>query len=204
MISFPEFFARVEKIPYQYTHPRLIYSIIRTLGIRRVIEIGCHIGYATCWMARGVQENGGGAVYCIDPFCWVNEAQESQFVANTSACDVHREVCLIKGRSEEVAWPISPELVFVDGNHTYPVAKHDADKAKLMGAKVIILHDTVAWEGSRKHSEETREQLNAEWAGWDFMDINSECGMTILIRREPKKPQWGEDIGEQWDKPQLR
>ena len=49
----PEFYSVVETIPYQYRHPRMLHALIRWLNIKTAIEIGTHIGYAACWMARG-------------------------------------------------------------------------------------------------------------------------------------------------------
>lgn len=193
-----QFRETAAKIPYQYRHPEMIYALIRWLQVKTAIEIGTHIGMTACWMARALQENGGGHLHCIDPFCWTNESQEEQWRANIEMCGVSDVVTLIKGRSQEVEWP-SAELVFVDGNHTYPVARHDADKARDGGARCIILHDTVAWEGSRIHAEEIRTA--PAWGEWDKMEVNFDCGMMILIKREVKPPSWGEDSGEQWDKP---
>lgn len=204
MIHYSTFLTNVDQIDYKYDHPLLIYSLMRCFKIRHAIEIGCHIGYTSCWMARAIQENkdyfdDDGMLTCIDPFCWVNEKQEELWNKHIDACGVRDSVQLIKGRSQEVEWP-KAELVFVDGNHTYPVAKHDTEMARDIGAHIIILHDTVAWEGSRRHSEELRD--DPAWDGWDKMDINTECGMMILIKRSEKQPSWGEDAGEQWDKPQ--
>lgn len=195
-----DFYRAVETIPYQYRHPRMLHALIRWLQVRTVLEIGTHIGYAACWMAQALRENGGGMLHCIDPFCWVNENQEEQWRENISKCGVADHVTLIRGRSQEVEWPVA-ELVFVDGNHTYTVAKHDADRARDMGARCLILHDTVAWEGSRRHAEEIR--ADPQWDGWDKMEANFDCGMMILLRRESKPPCEGEDIGEHWDKPTL-
>jgi predicted O-methyltransferase YrrM len=193
------FTKAAESINYRYDHPKLIYAFLRCLGITRAIEIGCHIGYTSCWMAKAIQENGGGMLYCIDPFCWVEEPQEEAWNQSIDSCGVRDAVTLIKGRSQEVEWPSDIECVFVDGNHTYPVAKHDAEKARDMGARLIFLHDTVAWDGSRRHAEEIMD--DPAWSGWDKMQVNSECGITVLLKQSQKPASWGEDSGEQWDKP---
>jgi predicted O-methyltransferase YrrM len=41
------------------------YLVTRLIGARRVFELGSGYGYSTAWFARGVQENGGGAVYHV-------------------------------------------------------------------------------------------------------------------------------------------
>lgn len=190
-----EFKYRVGSIPYQYRHPKMIAALISWLQIKTAIEIGTHIGFCACWMGKALKENGGH-LYCIDPFCWVEENQEEQWRANIELCELQDTVTLIKGRSQEVEWPLA-ELVFVDGNHTYPVAKHDAEQARENGARCIILHDTVAWEGSVKHADEVR--TDPAWGDWDKVEANFDCGIMILLKREPKPPSWGEDSGEKWD-----
>jgi len=39
------------------------YQITRLCGARRVFEMGSGYGYSTAWLARAVQENGGGEVH---------------------------------------------------------------------------------------------------------------------------------------------
>ncbi len=187
----------VEAIPYQYPHPKILHGLIRWLVPAVVVEVGTHIGMSACWMARALQQNNTGHLYCIDSFCWVNETQEEQWNRNLTECGVRDWVTHIRGRSEEVAWPEHVDFVYVDGNHTYPVCKHDGEKARELGARVVCFHDSVSWEGSRKYTEEIRRT----WKGWDFLEEVSEGGLLIAKRRDPKGLCEGVDIGECWDKP---
>jgi len=41
----------------------LCYQVARTIGARRVFELGSGYGYSTAWFARAVRENGGGEVH---------------------------------------------------------------------------------------------------------------------------------------------
>ncbi|MGH2582073.1 MAG: O-methyltransferase [Anaerolineales bacterium] len=43
----------------------LCYVLARTLGAKRVYELGSGYGYSTAWFARAVQENGGGEVHHV-------------------------------------------------------------------------------------------------------------------------------------------
>lgn len=43
----------------------LCYQIARTIGARRVFELGSGYGYSTAFFARAVQENGGGEVHHV-------------------------------------------------------------------------------------------------------------------------------------------
>ncbi len=198
MISHDEFRQQASLIPYQYPHPFILYSLIRWLQPKVVVEVGTHMGMSAVWMARGLQENDkGGMLHCIDSFCWVREDQENLWNKHTRMCEVDNWIRLIKGRSQEVQWPDKIDMAFVDGNHTYNVCKHDIEKARELGAKVIAMHDTVSWEGSRRYSEEIR----MFWLDWDFLEENSEGGLLIAKKREVKGPCEGTDTGEQWDKP---
>lgn len=39
------------------------YQIARTMGAKRIFELGSGFGYSTAWFARAVRENGGGEVF---------------------------------------------------------------------------------------------------------------------------------------------
>lgn len=197
MLSKDQFEQEAGRIPYQYKHPFMLYALIKWLKPQTVVEVGTHIGMSAVWMARGLQENGDGKLYCIDPFCWVNEDQENLWNKHVDACGVRGQVELIKGRSQEVVWPKKINIAFVDANHTYDCAKHDVDKARDFGATIIAMHDSVSWEGSRRYAEE----IKASWKDWDFLEENSEGGLLIAKKQEPKVECWGLDIGEQWDTP---
>lgn len=43
----------------------LCYQLARSIGARRVFELGSGFGYSTAWFARAVKENGGGAVHHV-------------------------------------------------------------------------------------------------------------------------------------------
>lgn len=196
MLPHDEFLKEVKTIPYQYRHPFFLYALARWLRPSVIVEVGTHLGMSAVWMARALQENGTGRLFCIDNFCWIQEPQEEQWHANVKKCGVADSITLIKGRSESCQWPEHVDMAFIDGNHTYDVCSHDAAKARKLGASCIILHDTVSWEGSRKYAEEVR----SSWESWDFLEENSDCGLLICKKREPKTNTWGQDIGGNWDK----
>ncbi|MEX2144566.1 MAG: O-methyltransferase [Anaerolineales bacterium] len=43
----------------------LCYQMARTLGARRIFELGSGYGYSTAWFAQAVKENGGGEVHHV-------------------------------------------------------------------------------------------------------------------------------------------
>lgn len=199
MLTFDRFKEVAATIPYQYRHPEFLYSLVKWLRVANVVEIGTHIGMTAVWLARALQEQGFGHLWCIDNFCWVQEKQEEQWRNNIAITGVEEVVTLIKGRSQVVPWPHRVDLAFVDGNHIYDVCKHDAEKAVELGAKCVILHDTVSWEGTRKYSEHMRLVHSDLWAEWDLMEVNFDEGLMIALKREAKGECRGLDIGEKWD-----
>jgi len=44
----------------------LLYSLIRAIGVKEVIEFGCFRGITTAWLALAVEANGGGLVSAIE------------------------------------------------------------------------------------------------------------------------------------------
>lgn len=212
MIQLHPFEESATSIPYQYRHSRLIGALVLWLEPETIVEVGTHIGATAVWIARALQLLGKGRLYCIDPWCWTDETQEEQWEANLQQCGVRDFVTHLRGRSEEVTWPEKVDFAYIDGNHTYPICKHDTEKAKALGATCIVLHDTVSWEGSRKYSEQIRMEIDgthdqeygrgeSEWEGWDVLEDVREGGLMILLKRGVKGACEGVDAGEQWDKP---
>lgn len=212
MMPFADFEYEVEQIDYRYLHPQILYGLIRWLQPEMVVEIGTHIGYAACWMARALQENNRGALTCIDNFCWTDHDQEAQWNANIDRCGIRDVVTLIRGRSQEVEWPARIDLAYIDGNHAYEVCRYDVLKARELGASVIVMHDTVSCRGARLVADRIRGDIEAQfdqeyftmpdavWEGWDIIEDNRESGLTILKRREPKGSVDANDESDKWDK----
>ena len=43
----------------------LCYLLARSIGARKVFELGSGYGYSTAWFARAIKENGGGVVHHV-------------------------------------------------------------------------------------------------------------------------------------------
>src|SRR5437867_697963 len=59
---------RARKIRFPIIGPavgQLCYQLARTIGARRVFELGSGFGYSTAWFARAVKDNGGGVVHHV-------------------------------------------------------------------------------------------------------------------------------------------
>ena len=58
-----DFFQTLQKMGDAYA----IYCMVREKRPLTIFEIGTFIGLTTCLMARALQENGNGKIYCVDP-----------------------------------------------------------------------------------------------------------------------------------------
>lgn len=207
MIDHYEFQLCARSIPYQYAHSEFIGALIKWLRPHTCLEVGTHIGATAVWMARAIQENNQGHLFCIDNFCWSEHNQEEQWNSNIDKCGVRPVTTLLKGRSQEVEWPKQIDFAYIDGNHAYDVVKHDIDKAMDSGAKCIAIHDTVACKGPRKFADMVRNlpvktaYSDVHFGDWDFLEENSENGIMILKRVERKGPLDWNDTSDRWDKP---
>ena len=52
---------------------QMCYQIARMIGATRVFELGSGYGYSTAWLAKAVQENGGGVVHHV---VWSDELSQ--------------------------------------------------------------------------------------------------------------------------------
>lgn len=202
MMPFAQFEAAAAKINYYYRIPgTILYGLVKWLRPTSVVEVGTHVGMSAVWMARALQENGGESrLYCIDSFCWTEHDQLNQWQKNVAECGVASYIQLLRGRSQEVEWPARIDMAYIDGNHTYPVVRHDVHKAMERGATLICMHDTVQCEGSRKYAETFRGTHGGPAGDWDVLEENSECGLMICKKRQPKPPCTVLDTDEKWDK----
>lgn len=199
MMTFDQFKARADQIPYQYLHPFFLYALVKWFKPTTVVEVGSHIGMSAVWMARGLQENAAGRLYCIDSFCWIRETQEDQWNRNVDESGVRDYIQLVKGRSTEVTWPPAVDMVFIDANHTYPAVKTDYQLALASGATCIVFHDSATYEGVHKLTGEIRAGLNH--TVWEILETTADQGLFVLHKIPSSVPLINFDRDEQWDKP---
>lgn len=182
-----EFFERVEGMfkDWQYQHPLMLYSFIKLLKPKVVVEVGTFMGYGACYMARALQENGSGHLFCIDNWQlpnpkWRPEPVRDTFKNSLSALGLFGFVTLIEGDSRHVQWPDKIDLAYIDGWHSYELAKNDFLKAAEHGANTICFDDTITVVGPRMLIREL-ERL----PDWAATTLNSPAGFTIATRRQP-------------------
>src|SRR4051812_20105134 len=123
------FFDKVEKLfaTWHYDHPRILYALIRSLKPTIAVEIGTYRGYAACYMAQALKENGNGHLYCIDDF---SEGMQKKFDANhwrsnLEECNLLNWTTLLRGKSSEVKWPDKVDFAYIDGWHGYTTVVED-------------------------------------------------------------------------------
>lgn len=168
---------------WNYGHPRIVYSLIRSLKPRTIIEAGTYRGYAACYMARALQENNSGHLYCIDNFSltdhtWKYGDPEQHWHDNLVHCGVRELVTLLKGDSDKVTWPERVDLAYIDGWHSYHATKHDFDMCAKRGARCICLDDTVNCVGPRLLMQ------GVDRKEWSVITVPSDNGISICMRNE--------------------
>lgn len=181
-----EFFDTVEARFHDWhgDGARILYSLIRWFRPETVVEVGCYRGYSACYMARALQENGSGHLYCIDDFSQTDHAAQygdprQHMEGNLEACGVRDAVTIIEGRSDAVEWPDRVDFCFVDGWHGYEACRRDTERA-MRTAHIVVIDDVVSTIGPRKVMDEAR------WfVGWDMVCLPQGCGLMLLCRQTP-------------------
>jgi predicted O-methyltransferase YrrM len=158
----------------------MLRALVRWLRPKVVVEVGTYFGYSATWLARGLQENGEGRLYCIDDWSLSGPEAVLACAAHLGMCQVHPLIELVNGKSAEVEWPEDVDLAYIDGDHSFAAVVGDVSRAIEAGASCIVLHDVgeKGWEGPQR--------LVAEWPhdGWDLLEAYHGGGLAILKRRE--------------------
>lgn len=173
---------------WKYENPVTLYGLIRSMKPETVIEIGAYRGFSASWMAQALKENGKGHLYCIDNFSLTDHVAKHgdarQFLeSNFVKAGVRDWITLLDGDSDKVQWPYKVDFAYVDGWHSYQVAKHDFEQCDIRGAECICLDDAVQSVGPRLLVQEIRATEK-----WDVIDVLRDCGMAICMRKLKKGP----------------
>lgn len=172
---------------WHYDHPRILYSLIRSLKPRVCVEVGTYRGYAACYMARALQENNSGHLFCLDNFSltdftasYGNCDPKEHWSDNLMACGVRPWATLLVGDSDKVDWPEHVDFAYIDGWHSYEVASKDFNACAKRGAQCICLDDTINCAGPRL----LMMDIKALRATWSVLDIPSDNGLSICMRKD--------------------
>lgn len=171
-----------------YGNPVILYGLIRSMKPQSVVEIGTYRGFSGSWMAQGLKENGSGHLYCIDNFSLTDHESRhgdsrAHLEANLQAVGVREWITLLDGDSDKVAWPDKVDFAYVDGWHSYEVARRDFENCAKRGAECICLDDATQTIGPRM-------LMNEAWIrqDWDVLFVNRDCGMAICMRKVRRGP----------------
>ena len=123
---------------------QLCYLLARTIGARKVFELGSGFGYSTAWFARAVKENGGGVVHHV---VWDAELSRQA-----------REHLDALGLSDQVRYTVGEavatlretddtfDLIFNDiDKHAYPAALPVIESKLRRGG--LLVTDNLLWSG---------------------------------------------------------
>lgn len=188
-----DFYSIIEQqfSDWKYDHPRVLHGFIRALKPQVVVEVGCYRAFSTCWMAQALKENGSGRLHTIDNWSLrehVDRYGEPRAHAeeNMVACGVRDWVEIHQGETSDPAmWPERVDFLYLDAWHSYDAAKRDFNMAYIRGANFIALDDTENCVGPRMFVEEARQRL---YGGFDILDLHSDNGLTIFLRKQPRRP----------------
>jgi predicted O-methyltransferase YrrM len=135
-----------------------LYRLARACTGRGVIvEIGSYKGRSTICLARGSQAGRNLPVYAIDPHRGV--AYE-EFKRNVAEAGIEGIVTHVREPSQEALPAIGEEpieLLFIDGNHKYPMVLEDFEQfvPRLVDGGFLVMHDTTRpFPGSKRVAEE--------------------------------------------------
>lgn len=189
------FFETVEALfhDWHYDHPRILYSLIRALKPETVVEVGTYRGYAACYMARALQENKKGHLYCIDDFSLVDHVGSygdpvQHWSDNLLKCGVRGGVALLRGESTAVQWPDRVDFAYVDGWHSYLCADFDFYKCAERGATCICLDDTLNCIGPRKLIQDLDRDI------WDVITFPNDNGLSILHLKVQRRITFSQEL----------
>jgi len=136
---------------------KFLNLLARSIGAKRILEVGTLGGYSTTWLARAVPEDGTVTTLEIDPHC-AKVATENL----TSAGVIHK-VNIILGPAADSLETFSPtptpfDLVFIDadkgGNTTY---FNHAKRLVRKGGVIIV--DNVVFSGRVSDPEDKAAML---------------------------------------------
>ena len=167
---------------WNYGHPKVIWGLIRAMKPSVVVEVGTYRGYAACYMARALQENNSGKLYCIDNLSLTDHAGRygdpvRHWNDNLEACGVRGWAELVLGNSDDVKWPDRVDFAYIDGWHSADIALRDFQQCAARGAACICLDDTLNCVGPRMVVE------NLDPALWNVTTIPSDNGLSICTSR---------------------
>lgn len=123
-------------------HIRMLHGLVMEYRPQTVMEIGSYRGRSAIAYLEAMKAGAGFHLHLVEP-----EPRDTLFRLIDESGFGNR-ITLHAAPSWELMIPC--DLVFIDGNHTWP-AVGDAMTALTLGTRVIALHDTRGMENGYKH-----------------------------------------------------
>ena len=157
----------------------LIYTLVRNTKAQHVVEIGTYDGGTSELICQALHENGSGTLYTAGPF----DAERVFPIFDSWPQYLRRHLEFYPMTSMDLyyrlnARGISPEIAFIDGDHSYQTALFDIQSlAKSLARRGFLLVDNVSQPGPY-------------YAAMDFLQRNPDwtrCQVRDPERADPNK-----------------
>lgn len=114
----------------------LLYSLIRALKPKTVVETGTHRGHTTLYLAQALKENQQGHIHTCDPYDWQQEKYFALFPDLEPYITYHR----VRGDVLDVK---DIDFLFIDGLHEKEEVEREIDHLfpLLTENAVVVFHD---------------------------------------------------------------
>lgn len=197
-----KFEKQVNEIKSLFTkrHAHIIYGLIRWLQPEHCVEIGAFEGYISAWIAKGLQDNDRGMLYCVD-----------NWSLGTTAQQIHNNLVMLELANQVAIFDVNQfpdqapcDFAFIDADHSLDGVTNDVINVINRGASCIVLHDTTSWWGPKQFIEKikpisigpvTSSTTSATYDNYDsirehfnFIQQHFDEGLTIMMRKLPSIP----------------
>jgi len=137
-----------------------MYSVVRMLNPKHIIEVGVRAGHMTTWLALGVKHNGTGQIHSVDNWSHkhgggggsvkhVTERLAKTGLTKHVQLHTSDSVKYLEGLQDR-----SVDLVWIDGDHSYEGARADVIQAMRVAKVMVGVHDATNLEGVTKALED--------------------------------------------------
>ena len=187
----------------------LYYALVRMYKMTRVVCIGSGRGFVPLVLAKGIKDNGGGALHFIDPSLdddfWKDTDSVVTWFETFGVRDIVSHYLVttqVFVTTEAYSKLEDIELLFIDGSHFYENVKFDFEvfKEKIANSGLIAFHDTISrslnprWQGARKVVTDI-----ANLEGYQLFDFKLGAGFTLVQKITfPQTSHYVDWSAEQW------
>lgn len=204
---------------------RLLYSFVRAIRPKIVVETGTFIGYSALCIAQAMEDNDAGHLHCFDLFATPPKNYISPVLGpRESLLEIAREhleraglahrASLHPGDSSASIRRVfrdrkdAVDLAFIDGDHMIEGCLEDWTSVDeiLKPGGIVFLHDTnpdvCGWVGPRHLLDGLRRRSGAEYPWIDILGLDR-IGFAVLQKQTAGiaaawKPSYLELLAERW------